>query len=687
MLDSPPASPSTAFSKAAAVLLLLCLVGIVWHAQTQHMDLECAYRGEAPVDYVTLKLQPENFAKNWFTRIADHMDNSWAMRPYYYLAKYAGIPPEQSMSPMVLAQVALLAFALAHLAVSFYGDTIKALVFVVICFTAPATSLDLARFSYGITSNIGPLYYGWAFGFLFLGLSFHLRGQYFPAFLALTLGALCHITLGFIFCVFIGCFMLSRPAMMLRRDVLTGLAIFLPVLGFHIWGITQRSAIARKIPDDLWLATTKAFSFHWYPSPLGIFTHNAHRRFFPLLIIALLFLAIVHRLRPFSEKDRKLLFGMAACVVLGVVGYVTAEVFPSPFFIKLSPLRATSLLSLSLSLYLVGYLCDQLASGRILNTAAAAWMLAAMTLVRPGVPAIAVLLLLYAEASAMGPGRQAVKKHLLFFCLAAATACVVAINMLGDSANPQYKALGHSLQSFLWAPLTRFHPGGTIDMTLLGGRMDNGVSALWLVAAAVAIALAAWARSWPVRRARFCAGTAACAVALTIVWFDQTLPNQRWMNRNGEIAEAYLEAQLWARDNTPKQSLFMVEPYRGDGWRGYSQRSSFGNIHSWGYAAIGYRPDKDLYDEGQRRMAAFGIDWKSQFPDGTCERGMVSRHLKRQLRQRLYSMTEEELLNLAKKFDVDFIIMNKQFHQQPFMHIPTVHENSMLIVYATTPRS
>lgn len=677
-------SNKTLFKLCAGFILVACFATIAWRADTKDITQRIAIRGEDPIEYINKKFYPENFVKDWPPHQDKIYDQSWIMRTYYYLEKSLDLSIEKTISPMVLAQALLLSFAMFHIALSIHKSVPKSLLFTACCLTAPATSLDLARFSYGVYTNLNPLFYGWAMGFLTLGASFHLRDKYLPAFIALTLGALCHISMAFFFCVFVGASMLHAPKTMLRRDFIIGLCIFLPIVGWHAASTLQQTATTQTIPDDAWIVATKLFSFHWYPSSLGLFTYNAHRRFFPLIIIAALFIASLHRLRPFSRTTMKVLYGMAACIALGAVGYVTSEIFPIPFLIKLCPLRATSLLSFFLALYLVGHLYDQLVSGRIPGTAAAAWMLASMMLATPGTPVFAALALMYGEASASDAIRGGRRRRLLAAGTAGLCAAITAANLLTDAASPQYRAIGKALQAHLWTPLVHFHPGRYVDMSLVGGHMENGISALWLLGAAAAVCLAAlaYARRPALKAARI-AHVAAAIALLACVWFDQTLPNKIWMRKYGDLSKAYLAAEYWARDNTPTTSLFLVEPYRSSGWRAFSRRSSLGNLHDWGYSHIAYLPELSTYEQGQRLMEDFGIDWRTSFPDGTCERGKASVHLKRQLRDSIYSMTGQRLGELARKYDVDYVVLCKDFLQTKYDMLPIAYENDKLVIYKT----
>jgi len=90
------------------------------------------------------------------------------------------------------------------------------------------------------------------------------------------------------------------------------------------------------------------------------------------------------------------------------------------------------------------------------------------------------------------------------------------------------------------------------------------------------------------------------AGALVAVWVGKQPPSGR--------GQDFLDAQLWAYRSTAHDALFLVDPWKGCGWRDLSERSSFGSVREWGFTAIAHNPTYSVYQEGNRRLKLFGID-------------------------------------------------------------------------------
>jgi TPR repeat protein len=150
----------------------------------------------------------------------------------------------------------------------------------------------------------------------------------------------------------------------------------------------------------------------------------------------------------------------------------------------------------------------------------------------------------------------------------------------------------------------------------------------------------------------------------------------------------YMAVQLWAKDHTPPDALFMPDPSILYGWRDFANRSSFGNIREWGFVAIAYTPDNAKYLEGKNRLKIFGIDI-----DGITEeqiRNSKTRVLGDQLvlqaKARFYSSTPSDLQALCDAYGIDYFIMEKkslpaQRFKQMTDSFQTAFQNDSFIVF------
>jgi hypothetical protein len=144
------------------------------------------------------------------------------------------------------------------------------------------------------------------------------------------------------------------------------------------------------------------------------------------------------------------------------------------------------------------------------------------------------------------------------------------------------------------------------------------------------------------------------------------------------LGEAYLHAQLWAKEHTDPDALFMADPTIYYGWRDFSQRSSFGNLREWLHTSWLYDSKKSNYDEGLRRASEFGYI----SPDYLGETPPLSGFDKidKLVGENFYSYDESQFLNLSKKYKVNYIVMKKN-RMTLHLHFPVVFENNFFIIY------
>jgi hypothetical protein len=136
-----------------------------------------------------------------------------------------------------------------------------------------------------------------------------------------------------------------------------------------------------------------------------------------------------------------------------------------------------------------------------------------------------------------------------------------------------------------------------------------------------------------------------------------------WKNGTKDISISYLDAQIWAKNNTPKDSLFMPDPSHTYGWRDFSERSSFGNIREWTYTIIGYNSDYEILKKGLQRLKEFGIEVdKISEEDLKKDKSLLrGTKLTEEIRQAYYTMSDLRLKELCAKYQIDYVVFDKQF--------------------------
>ncbi len=140
-------------------------------------------------------------------------------------------------------------------------------------------------------------------------------------------------------------------------------------------------------------------------------------------------------------------------------------------------------------------------------------------------------------------------------------------------------------------------------------------------------------------------------------------------------------AQVWAKDNTPKDTLFITPPqiysfYDSD-WRVYSERSTVVTLSELLEAA--FMPNYLFDHTGSDGQVVYG--WKTRFADfapGALEkfRGDFFEN-ERITAQAFYNLTPEQLLALAYKYHARYLVVEKP-HAYPWT---VVYENSQYVIY------
>jgi hypothetical protein len=171
--------------------------------------------------------------------------------------------------------------------------------------------------------------------------------------------------------------------------------------------------------------------------------------------------------------------------------------------------------------------------------------------------------------------------------------------------------------------------------------------------------------------------------SVSTVWYLECVKYLKWHNRYAETASSYLDVQLWAKENSPYDALFMPDPSHGYGWRDFSERSSFGSLREWGFTSISYNPNYKTYLEGIKRMKEFGIDINEVTDEDLrkLKSGIYGQKLARDIRSVFYSMKTEKLKELSGEYGIDYIVMNKKYHKNKFNNCKVPYENNHFIVY------
>jgi hypothetical protein len=401
------------------------------------------------------------------------------------------------------------------------------------------------------------------------------------------------------------------------------------------------------IDQGEWVSITRIFSLHWYPVDYGLFGTEHQERFVPFLGFALLLLYYAPRARQRPEADRKLLSGMLAMLVLGATGILLSWLAPAPFFVKMSLHRATLLFAFVGMIYVIAGLWQELQSRSKVRVALAAAVLTSPFLLKPGFPSLlAILLALPSWKLALQRDSSTRHADLAVIALSAGTLLLLA----------WYGAQGW-IESLL--------PGA-----YLGGK--------WVLAYAVAVFLTLWvvrpAPSWSPAATKFVNAAAIFAICVAAL-MSISYPIFRREATDG--APEYLKTQLWAREHTAPNALFMVDPTIFYGWRDFSRRSSFGNLREWLYTSWLYDSRADRYREGRRRFEELGIPLQPYLAQ-TPSSGAFWR-LADDVRLAFYSKPCDWQLDLARRYKIDYFVLRRDIPARSHC-LPISYQNDGFVI-------
>ena len=668
--------------RALAFLVLVCIVS---YYNSKNINLKIAYNGYGPQDYVAQKLHPENFTKNWSNSVLNY-DHSLPVRVYYYLAKYCGISPSITVYPYMFIQTLLFLLSVAFITQTLFKNKFVTFISVIVISLSNLAGLNLSRFGTGYASYLSfPLFYGYANAFRIFALGFFLRNKYISCSIFLALSIYCHVNMGLFVVAFIGSYLIFKPQLFRDKSILVSMPVFIALVAPHIYTIISSASISSGlVPVDQWVKSTRIFCLHWYPITMKLFTNNAHREFFPFLLLCFFFLVSLKYQDIKDEKNVKIIVGCVACLIMGTVGIVVSDIYPIPFLIKISLQRSTELVTFFGVLYIIYYLFQKINSGKIINVMLAIFSLLIFIFSKPGIAVLPLFLLLFGDIreGCLGPIKirtDKIRIAEIFYYVATFLLLIVVLTSIFQN---KFK-FAHSIFAHLWTPFRYFNPFINYDFLLRGGGFKLSFLASYLLTGTILISVCVIFCKNASERTVSKMLIILVVISLSIVWILERDEYKRWHKRYSEIASSYRDVQLWARKNTPVDSLFMPDPSHHYGWRDFSERSSFGNLREWGYCAIAYNPDYKLYQEGLKRMQEFGIDLESIGEEDIINSAtfIYGSKLANDIRAMFYAMTAEQLRRISDKYGVDYIVMNKKYHKDKFNELKVDYENENYVIY------
>ena len=628
-----------------SLLLAVTAYAVFAHGYFGQLDLVNALRGFSILEFLAQNQFPENFQRD-YPGGAGFTNKALLTNLYIPLAGVGGLSAQNLQYMMIGLEVAAMTAASLYLFLTLMrvvkGDKTTlplALVWVAIVMNLSfVIKPDLANFSF-------PFYHGQFYGFgdamRLLAIAFFMQRRWSMVALCLVFGFAIHP----IKTLLAGVFMAGALVVDWRKS-LSPLSL--------VWGAVSVAAIAawaylvlgmgqsggaNSVPLADFTAYTRIFQVHWYPVDMGYFGRHYHAAFAPFIgLIGVMVLALVHIDLP-QDWTRRIIAGLTALALVTGIGIWVSYDLTSVTLIQICLIRASALMTLLAPFVIIAAI--------VVNWDRQAWHWVAFYTVFlmagfENVKFMSPLLFVAASSYWMWERRS---PH---WPLALLAACAVCVQILLAVANPDAT-----------------HP---LSILLYRGA---GV--------AVATAILMTLHRWPIwlrlgmgadqtRRV----GVTCVLLCCAVLWSIGT----RWQDRDYlDRAADYKNVQLWAKENTDKTALFMVDPCINYGWRDFSHRSSIGTPREWYMTGWLYVSDKQRFDKGVAIGDSFGLDLRPYLPRQGEKPTINGRDVCRMATDLYYDPGMGSLRNIARDYDVDYFVFESE-KMQGFADLPTAYNNA-----------
>jgi hypothetical protein len=626
--------------KYALTILLCGFLLFLWWERTRFVHLSIALDGYSAIDWIYERLLPQNFSRN-FPNGTGNYDRSSFMLLYLWAQKIAGISPEAFLPVAIGLEIALLSTVIIWLSklVTPKAPQAVRVLLVILCVASSARNINFGSFGQPFIQG---LYYNAADFFRVSAIILLLTDR--PILAAAALG--CAFTVHPTLAVTAGLFMAATQIPLgmkafTRRNLIAAVTLAAIVGTWTLAHFEARTLTGAGMIDRDWYDFTQMFSYHWYPIRLGFFTYSYYRVLLPFLSLTLL-TAFTLSSRPLRRIDYQLLAGASAMLLCVVAGVLFSELRVSTLLVKLALQRANDLIVLVFLCYAVDLLWNEISEGRTYRKVVAIVLLCSPFFSNPPFPIIPALLLVLPPLLRIDRSVTINRPRLLGVLVIAFFALAIT-----------YKRAGLALP---W--LDERHTGYSLRWVALG------MAVLGLVLPRL--------KKLPEKPLlRF--ATVLLVVLLGFLWLKKMRPSAETL----ALARSYQDTQLWARNHTAPSALFMQDPTIYYGWRDYSRRSSFGNLREWLYAGWCYNSDRTTFDEGLKRTKEFNAPIDDYRKIDTSLSGYYK--LSEDVQRSFYSSGDEWMLNLAKRYGIDYFVLQKDKIVRQ-SKLPVVFENTHYLV-------
>ena len=645
------------------VLFLLTLILLLaWGFYTQNININIAYMGFSPFEWLIIADSLDLVSNAYPSGIATYKSSFFMY--IYKLAYFLKIDLIIMMKTIIAIELVITWISIyVFLRVLLYEIEIEKrnIVFMVLglyFIASYALFPEISRFGSSFSTG---LYYNVADSLRLLAIALFLRRKYIFSGIILSAALITHPIYGVIGAIFILTLLMVNIKSLKQKDYFSiALAILLFLSVFVFWYIKtfiDAEVIKElKVPQAEWYFWAVFGNFHWFPIEFGLLDVAHKERLIGFLSISLLYLYTLSSKEKITIIDKQLFYGWLVMVLLTIIGLFISWYKPSPFLTKLALTRA-SLLAIEISIFYVVY--------RLIDNAFSKQEHILVRLISLGL--------------LVSP----------FFTKAPFPLYLVIILVIWSTWKSKYKdrifyKISVFLVIFLVGLVSYFYFSGLLNIEIHRIGLNNylansendrylGNAQIFFILLVFGMLLYTFKRNTP-KYLLMGIVLFMCLIG-SINYLYKTIPHQGYINK----ATSYKQLQVWSSENTPSDSLFMIDPSMSYGWRAYSQRASFGVLREWTQFAWLYSSDYELYKEGMKRFNEFGIDIQS-------ERYQIQprlkhfKNLRKDIREKYYLFEEPWFKYMSKKYGINYLVMNKEFIKH-HLSFKVIYENKHFLLY------
>ncbi len=611
-----------------AIFLFFVASGF-WFSQIQVLELFLANVGSSPLHFVYSTLDPVVSASDWPTGTRN-LGKSLPINIYSWFGLNTDINLIKVMNVYIAIEIIIMLGAYVYFFKVCNTDNtiVLAIIFTLIVSLTAFQNMNLARFAYPF---VWGLYYSAASALRILGIALVFKNKPWPASIALALSMLVHPLIGLIGVIAASAVVASRGLSDLKKYLLPAVIMVVITTTWFLFNFGGDEISSGAIPEEHWFALTKIFNAHWYPSFIGVFTSLSQYHFLPLLSLLLIYsVGGIYNKKNNFILNKEINVIVAVLSVVTLFGLIVSYFEINPFLVKLSLHRASDLLAVVVFIPVLHYLWSDICSTGVVRKS------------------LALLLLLSPVMSSKYPGFPVVLS--LIYTLP----MVIKLNQEKSFGAPRLALLVWLIVLFiLFNHIVEGYPGNYIFISV----------SLWVIPFLLLVFLSKKYSN--------------IYILMILVWVGISIPvlnAERNLKYKREQNKAKYDMQLWARNNTANDALFMLDPTSYGGWRDISHRASFGTVKEWLHNAWLYDSDSRLYKEGLRRFSLLDLNPESFYSFNT--RNKAYKSIRLSARMKYYNANHEFFKVLAEQENIDYFVFELKFMKNKDYSLNCVYKNN-----------